>query len=411
MQVLRTSRVLLVGRALAARRLSFLADLRSKVSDELAKNSALQQSLKELRGQTSATAAPAAGDASTQARAAARGVRRRSPRARAPLGAHDRGLGCLGARAPAPPPHPPTPCCGRAQASADAEPSGGARRAAEAAGGAGGKADPAAEGGASSAPPQQSAFAWLRALLSEAAAPPASATPERAPGDDDTSTTSVVVKPPSAWEQAFNRANDSPLLGGVLGLARGLFGGLGAGASTIGDKVFGENESTEVGWPARARGGPPRSRSQRHRLRRGGAAGWRRGRAGCVHGRHRSACLFEVARDPRTWRAAVRTRAQPSAHARSRPHTLAPSAPERFLPSVRPPLPPWPSPATPCPAQALARLKERDAAFSPGPLVAHCEAVVIPAIIAAYLAGDLAKLKERCVDAAFASLHSNVRTR
>lgn len=89
------------------------------------------------------------------------------------------------------------------------------------------------------------AFAWLRALLGDT---PASggAGAQRAPGADNTDETAVVIKPPSMWEQAFNKAQDSPLLGGVLGAFRGLFSGATSVGSTVSDRVFGENENAEA---------------------------------------------------------------------------------------------------------------------------------------------------------------------
>jgi import inner membrane translocase subunit TIM44 len=143
-------------------------------------------------------------------------------------------------------------------------------------------------------------------LFKPAEAAKAGPVPERAAGkEDDTETTAVVIKPPSMWEQAFNKAQDSPLLGGLLGAFRGIFSGVGNVSSTVSDRVFGENEN----------------------------------------------------------------------------------------------------------AEALALLKERDAAFAPGPFVEHCEGVLIPKVIAAYLKGDLPALRETCTEAAYASLHSNVQAR
>ena len=69
---------------------------------------------------------------------------------------------------------------------------------------------------------------------------------QRAPGADNTDETAVVIKPPSMWEQAFNKAQDSPLLGGVLGAFRGLFSGATSVGSTVSDRVFGENENAEA---------------------------------------------------------------------------------------------------------------------------------------------------------------------
>lgn len=65
-------------------------------------------------------------------------------------------------------------------------------------------------------------------------------------GETDPNTTAVVVKPPSMWEQAFNRAQDSALLGGILGAFRGLFSVAGGAASGITDRVLGETETAEA---------------------------------------------------------------------------------------------------------------------------------------------------------------------
>lgn len=145
----------------------------------------------------------------------------------------------------------------------------------------------------------------MRGLLADKPDAPAAADVPRAPGADNTDESAVVVKPPSLWEQAFNKAQDSPLLGGLVGAFRGVFSNVGTVGSSVSDRVFGENEN----------------------------------------------------------------------------------------------------------AEALAVLRERDAAFRPGPFVSHLEAELIPRLLKAYLAGHLPELKAIAVDQAYDSLQANVKVR
>lgn len=147
-------------------------------------------------------------------------------------------------------------------------------------------------------------FAWLGSILGDKP-PPTSASGQRAPGEDNTDETAVVIKPPSIWEQAYSKAQDSPLLGGILGAFRGVFSGVGNVGSSVSDRVFGENEN----------------------------------------------------------------------------------------------------------AEALALLLERDAAFRHGPFMQHIEAVVIPRLVKAYLAGHMDELKKVCGQEAFENLSGRVRAR
>jgi len=104
------------------------------------------------------------------------------------------------------------------------------------------------EGSASGAKPGFSFFEQVQSGLQGVfgGQKPAASQGQGDGSEPDSETTAVVVKPPSMWEQAFNRAQDSPLLGGILGAFRGLFSVAGGAATGITDRVLGENENAEA---------------------------------------------------------------------------------------------------------------------------------------------------------------------
>jgi len=222
----------------ARRELGFFSDLQKKVQEEISKNEELQQSLKSLREHD---VVKEARDAAAKAADAARAAQ-----AKAAELAKDASAKAEDVKQSVAESKEAQEALKWAQAARDKAED--AAKQANAAGGEEASKPDNAQGESGGANAQQQAgTSWFQQLGSVFGGDKgAQATPERAPGEDDTETTAVVVKPPSMWEQAFNRAQDSPLVGGLLGAFRSVFGVAGNAASGVTDRVFGENENAEA---------------------------------------------------------------------------------------------------------------------------------------------------------------------
>ncbi|KAJ1633906.1 hypothetical protein T492DRAFT_977903 [Pavlovales sp. CCMP2436] len=216
------------------RSFGFFSDLRKKVGEELSKNEGLQQSLKELREHDAVkgarVVAKRAEDALKQAKVKAGELAQeaqiKASEVKQSVAENEHVKRAQAARDTA----------AEVARAASVSASSGSQTGAGTTGAGG-----AAEEG--STPAAGGVFSWLRTALSEK--PAESTAGPRAPGEDNTDETAVIIKPPSMWEQAFNKANDSPLLGGLLGAFRGIFSGVGNVSGAVGDRVFGENENAE----------------------------------------------------------------------------------------------------------------------------------------------------------------------